>query len=127
MPAVTVTDVVYRSKLPPRPKLDTRIAGPSDQLVPIRGAAARIAENMTASLAIPVATSQRQIPVRVIEENRNLVNKQRTLQGKGKLSFTHFIAWSIVKAIKSNPGLNHAYAENGGEIFRIVAARSTSA
>ena len=96
------------------------LAGPSDQLVPIRGAAARIAENMTASLAIPVATSQRQIPVRVIEENRNLINKQRTLQGKGKLSFTHFIAWAIVKAIKSNPGLNHAYAENGGEIFRIV-------
>jgi len=101
-------------------KLDTRIAGPSDQLVPIRGAAARIAENMTASLAIPVATSQRQIPVRVIEENRNLVNKQRILQGRGKLSFTHFIAWAMVKAIKTTPGLNHAYAENGGEIFRIV-------
>jgi 2-oxoglutarate dehydrogenase E1 component len=114
-----VTEVAKRAPQAPA-KLDTRIAGPSDQLVPIRGAAARIAENMTASLAIPVATSQRQIPVRVIEENRNLINKQRTLHGRSKLSFTHFIAWAIVKAIKSNPGLNHAYAENGGEIFRIV-------
>ena len=118
-PVSTSTQVVPKQSTAPA-KLDTRIAGPSDQLVPIRGAAARIAENMTASLAIPVATSQRQIPVRVIEENRNLVNKQRTLQGKGKLSFTHFIAWSIVRAIKSNPGLNHAYAENDGQIFRIV-------
>jgi 2-oxoglutarate dehydrogenase E1 component len=116
---VTVTDVVPKKSTAPA-KLDTRIAGPSDQLVPIRGAAARIAENMTASLAIPVATSQRQIPVRVIEENRNLINKQRTLQGKGKLSFTHFIAWAIVRAIRTSPGINHAYAENGGEIFRIV-------
>ena len=119
VPPMTGTEVVPKRSAVPA-KLDTRIAGPSDQLVPIRGAAARIAENMTASLAIPTATSYRQIPVRVIEENRNLVNKQRTLQGKGKLSFTHFIAWAIVKAIKSNPGLNHAYAENGGEIFRIV-------
>src|SRR5271170_4421726 len=39
-------------------------AGHGDQLIPLRGAAARIAENMTASLLIPVATSQRQIPVR---------------------------------------------------------------
>jgi len=61
---VTVTDVVPKKSTAPA-KLNTRIAGPSDQLVPIRGAAARIAENMTASLAIPVATSQRQIPVRV--------------------------------------------------------------
>src|SRR6185437_2762669 len=30
-----------------------------EQLVPLRGASARIAENMTASLSIPTATSQR--------------------------------------------------------------------
>ena len=75
---------------------------------------------MTASLSIPVATSQRQIPVRVVEENRNLINKHRALQGRGKLSFTHLIAWAIVKALKSNASLNHAYAENGGEPFRVV-------
>jgi 2-oxoglutarate dehydrogenase E1 component len=95
-------------------------AGPGDQLIPLRGAAARIAENMALSLSIPVATSQRQIPVRVIEENRNLINKQRALQGKGKLSFTHLIAWAIVKAVKNNPSLNHAFAENEGQPFRVV-------
>src|SRR6185437_14267044 len=44
-------------------KQSARTVGASDQLIPLRGAAARIAENMTASLAIPVATSQRQVPV----------------------------------------------------------------
>ncbi len=97
--------------------------GASDQLVPLRGVAARIAENMAASLSIPVATSQRQLPVRVIEENRDIINKRRALQGRGKLSFTHLIAWAIVKSVKSNPALNHAFAENGGEPFRVVRSQ----
>src|SRR5437879_8031026 len=41
-----------------------------EQLVPLRGPAARIAENMIASLSIPAATSQRAMPVKVLEENR---------------------------------------------------------
>jgi multifunctional 2-oxoglutarate metabolism enzyme len=101
-------------------KQEPATAGPGEQLIPLRGAAARIAENMAASLSIPTATSQRQIPVRVIEENRNLINKQRALQGKSKLSFTHLIAWAIIKAVKSNPSLNHAFAENDGQPFRVV-------
>ncbi len=113
------TQVAKTTATPPA-KQESKAIGASDQLIPLRGAAARIAENMTASLSIPVATSQRQIPVRVIEENRNVINKHRALQERSKLSFTHIIAWAIVKAVKSNPGLNHAYAENGGEPFRVV-------
>ncbi len=112
-------EVAKTTSAPPA-KQEVKSVGANDQLIPLRGVAARIAENMAASLSIPVATSQRQIPVRVIEENRNTINKQRALQGRGKLSFTHLIAWAIVKAIKSNPSLNHAFAENGGEIFRVV-------
>jgi 2-oxoglutarate dehydrogenase E1 component len=108
------------AKTSTQPAMQQKTIGASDQLVPLRGAAARIAANMIASLAIPVATSQRQIPVRVIEENRNILNRQRSLQGRGKLSFTHLIAWAIVKALKPHPSLNHAYAENGGEPFRVV-------
>ena len=101
-------------------KAESKALGANDQLVPLRGVAARIAENMAASLSIPVATSQRQLPVRVIEENRNVINKRRALQGRGKLSFTHLIAWAIVKSVKTNPSLNHAFAETGGEAFRVV-------
>src|SRR6202021_1235679 len=72
---------------------------PGDQLVPLRGPALRIAENMTASLTMPVATSQRVMPVKVIDENRRLVNqylsRHRSASGPGKLSYTHFIAWAM--------------------------------
>ncbi len=91
-----------------------------EQLVPLRGAAARIAENMNASLTIPLATSQRVIPVKVIDENRRIVNEHRVLTGKSKISYTHIIGWAIVKAVQSNPTMNHAYAEINGEPFRVV-------
>ncbi|HLG97466.1 MAG TPA: multifunctional oxoglutarate decarboxylase/oxoglutarate dehydrogenase thiamine pyrophosphate-binding subunit/dihydrolipoyllysine-residue succinyltransferase subunit [Bryobacteraceae bacterium] len=91
-----------------------------ETLVPLRGAAARIAENMNASLSIPQATSQRTIPVKVIDENRRLINEHRSLTGKNKISYTHIIGWAIVKAIRGNPTLNHAYAETQGQPFRAV-------
>src|SRR5260370_9259218 len=52
------------------------------EMVPLRGAAARIAENMEASVTIPTATSQRTIPVKVIDENRLMINHHRTLLAK---------------------------------------------
>ncbi len=59
-----------------------------ETLVPLRGAAARIAENMNASLSMPLATSQRVIPVKVIDENRRIINEHRTLTGKTE-NFLH--------------------------------------
>ena len=86
----------------------------------MRGAAARIAHNMDVSLTVPLATSQRTIPVKVIDENRRVINNHRTLLGKSKVSYTHIIGWAIVRALEYFPGLNHAYAEKAGEPFRIV-------
>ena len=97
--------------------------GPSEQLVPLRGAAARLAANMTASLAVPTATSQRMIPVKVIEENRRLINQARALQGKSKISYTHLMGWAIAQALQAMPSLNDAYAEQNGEMFRLVRKR----
>src|ERR1700689_3985969 len=83
---------------------------PGDQLVPLRGPALRIAENMTASLTMPVATSQRVMPVKVIDENRRTINAHlshhRTAAGQSKLSYTHFVAWAIVKALEKVTALN---------------------
>src|SRR4051794_19015843 len=52
---------------------------PAGDLQPLRGAAGRIAENMAASVAIPLATSQRTIAVKVMDENRRIINQHRTL------------------------------------------------
>src|SRR5438034_2706415 len=103
-----------------KPAAATIEPGPGEQLVPLRGAPARVAQNMEASLAVPLATSQRTIPVKVIDENRRIINQHRTVVGKSKVSYTHLIGWAIVKALKSYPGLNHAYVENKGEPFRVV-------
>jgi 2-oxoglutarate dehydrogenase E1 component len=94
-----------------------------ETLIPLRGAAARIAENMNASLTIPIATSQRILPVKVIDENRRILNDYRTMVGQGKISYTHIVGWAIVKAIAANPTLNHAYAETREGAFRVVRER----
>src|SRR6202035_2803461 len=83
--------------------------GPGEQLQPLRGAAGRIAENMAASVSIPLATSQRTIAVKVMDENRRIINQHRTLVGRGKVSYTHLIGWAVVKALGELPTLNHAY------------------
>ena len=93
---------------------------PGEDLVPLRGPALRLAENMMASLSIPTATSQRNIPVKVIDENRRILNEHRALMHKSKVSYTHIIGWAIVKAIESFPALNHAFAQVNGEPFRAV-------
>jgi 2-oxoglutarate dehydrogenase E1 component len=95
--------------------------GPNDELVVLRGAPARIAENMAASVAIPLATSQRIIPVKVVDENRRLINHHRGLIGRSKVSYTHLIGWAVVKSVQANPGLNNAFATNAaGEPLRVV-------
>ncbi len=93
---------------------------PPQNLQPLRGIAAKIAENMNASVTIPLATSQRIIPVKVMDENRRIINQHRTLVGKSKVSYTHLIGWAILKALDDFPGLNYAYGEAGGQPARVV-------
>ena len=95
--------------------------GPShfERMVPIYGAAARIVENMEASLSLPTATSQRQIPVKIIDENRRLINHHLDLTASGKVSYTHLTGWAIVKALQSFPNLNSAYAQADGQPQRL--------
>src|ERR1039458_2812238 len=73
-------------KPPPAPPAPE--PAPGEQLLPLRGAAGRIAENMAASVSIPLATSQRTIAVKVMDENRRIINQHRTLVGRGKVSYT---------------------------------------
>lgn len=103
-----------------KPPVPLPQAEPSEELQPLRGTAGRIAENMAASATIPLATSQRTIAVKVMDENRRTINQHRTLLGKSKVSYTHLIGWAVVKALKQFPALNHAYTEKDGQPFRIV-------
>src|SRR5215471_19743108 len=119
-PSVTPSVTFVEHRALPAPTPPPVQASPGDQLVPLRGPALRIAENMTASLSMPVATSQRVMPVKVIDENRRAINNHRSLSGKSKISYTHMIAWAIVKAIDAVPALNQAYTESGSDSFRVT-------
>ena len=66
---------------------------------PMRGVAASIAANMERSLGMPTATSVRQVPAKLLEVNRRVINGYRGRSGSSKVSFTHLIAWAVVRAI----------------------------
>jgi 2-oxoglutarate dehydrogenase E1 component len=71
---------------------------------------ARIVENMEASLGVPTATSFRQVPAKLLEVNRKVINGYLTRRGGGKVSFTHLIGFAVVRAInESVPVMNSTF------------------
>src|SRR5262245_34478427 len=103
---------------PPPPK-PTAVPPLPTSTTPLRGAAAKIATNMEASLGVPTATSIRTLPVKVLEENRRIINNHLTMAGQAKASYTHFVAWAIVRAIKDFPRLNAAFLQQDGQPARL--------
>ncbi|HEY1698293.1 MAG TPA: multifunctional oxoglutarate decarboxylase/oxoglutarate dehydrogenase thiamine pyrophosphate-binding subunit/dihydrolipoyllysine-residue succinyltransferase subunit [Trebonia sp.] len=83
----------------------------------LRGAAARTAQNMAASLSIPTATSVRAVPAKLLIDNRIVINNHLKRGMGGKISFTHLIGFAVVQAAKQLPEMNNAYAEEGGKPF----------
>ena len=86
--------------------------------VPIRGPALRLAENMESSLAVPTATSQRQIPINLLDENRRLINHHLAPSGR-KASYTHLIARAIIKALETFPQLNDSFEYVDESAYRV--------
>ncbi|MFP5318060.1 MAG: multifunctional oxoglutarate decarboxylase/oxoglutarate dehydrogenase thiamine pyrophosphate-binding subunit/dihydrolipoyllysine-residue succinyltransferase subunit [Acidimicrobiia bacterium] len=89
-------------------------APPADGQV-LRGAAARLAVNMEASLAIPTATSTRVVPARLLEVNRKVLNGYLGRTGGGKVSFTHLIGYAVVRAVAAVPAMNASFAKSADE------------
>ncbi len=98
----------------PQPNLST-----GAEAKPITGIAKKIVENMEESLTVPTATSVRSLPVKILEENRRIINEHLRSQGRGKVSFTHLIAWAIIKAIKIYPQMNFGYGFVNGAPSRL--------
>lgn len=94
----------------------------SAEIRPLVGASKKIVENMEQSLTVPTATSLRTIPVKVLEENRKIINEHLQSQGRGKLSFTHLIAWAIVRAATIFPQMNNGYGVVNNSPSRIENA-----
>ena len=84
--------------------------------VAIKGAAARIVTNMEASLSVPTATSFREIPAKLLEVNRRIMNGYLGRTQGGKVSFTHLIGYAVVRAIADEVrAMNASYLEVDGK------------
>ena len=90
----------------PAPQPETGV-----ETLPIRGAALKIVENMERSLSVPTATSERRIPVKLLDENRRIINQHLAEKVGGKASYTHLIAFAVLRALDEFPQMNDGFAE----------------
>jgi multifunctional 2-oxoglutarate metabolism enzyme len=87
-------------------------AAPGAEVSRLRGAAARTVTNMAASLSVPTATSVRSVPAKLLIDNRIVINNHLKRGRGGKVSFTHLIAYAVLKALTALPEMNDAYTED---------------
>jgi 2-oxoglutarate decarboxylase len=115
-PQVASAPVVNAPAAKPSAKV---FLGEKDSIVPITGVAERVVDNMESSLNVPVATTIRTLPIKALEENRTVINNHLARNRKKKISFTHILAWAIVRALTKYPGMNDAFARIDGKPNRV--------
>ena len=90
-----------------------------EELVRLTGPAAALADYMDESRSIPTATTFRTLSVQMLDAERKRLNEALTVAGGGKLSFTHIIAWAIVRAVQKTPSMATAFARVEGKPNKI--------
>ncbi|QWZ10403.1 multifunctional oxoglutarate decarboxylase/oxoglutarate dehydrogenase thiamine pyrophosphate-binding subunit/dihydrolipoyllysine-residue succinyltransferase subunit [Nocardioides panacis] len=88
----------------------------------LRGAPARTVQNMDASLTVPTATSVRSVPVKLLWDNRIVINNHLSRARGGKVSFTHLIGYALVKALRTMPEMNVGFDVVDGKPTLITPA-----
>ena len=81
----------------------------------LKGMGKTLAANMDASVFMPTATSVRQVPAKLLIDNRIVINSHLKRTRGGKVSFTHIIGYAIVQALKAFPSQNVFYDEVDGK------------
>jgi 2-oxoglutarate decarboxylase len=69
----------------------------------------------------------RSVPAKLLIDNRVVINNHLARSRGGKVSFTHLIGYALVKALKSMPEMNHAFAESTASPSSSPRPTSTSA
>lgn len=82
---------------------------------PLRGVAARIVQNMDASLSVPTATSVRAVPAKLLVDNRIVINNHLARGRGGKVSFTHLVGYALIRALAVHPEMNNSYSVVDGK------------
>ncbi len=84
-------------------------ANTEPERVVLRGAVARTVTNMDESLSVPTATSVRTVPVKLLIDNRVVINNHLARARGGKVSFTHIVGFALGKALKAMPEMNNGF------------------
>ena len=105
---------------PPAKEAQATAAGPPSEesgVKPtvLRGAPARVVANMDASLTVPTATSVRSVPVKLLMDNRVVINNHLARGRGGKVSFTHIIGYALVRALADMPAMNYSFTTVDGK------------
>ncbi len=111
----TVTTAPATPAQPAAKPIPTLATPGAATLEPIRGVGARVVSSMEASLSVPTATSVRAIPAKLMIDNRIVINNHLKRGRGGKVSFTHIIAYAMIKALRAMPEMNNFYGELEGK------------
>ncbi|MCB0882650.1 MAG: multifunctional oxoglutarate decarboxylase/oxoglutarate dehydrogenase thiamine pyrophosphate-binding subunit/dihydrolipoyllysine-residue succinyltransferase subunit [Thermoleophilia bacterium] len=105
---------------PPAAKPAEKAAGKGGAGDLLKGPAAVLATYMDNSLTVPTATSFRTLGVGMLDAMRKQINADLAEQGsKEKLSFTHIVAWAIIKAAAEWPVMNTGFERRDGKPYAL--------
>ncbi len=115
---VTKDDVLAANGGGPAAGAVTPAAVADGEAKQLRGPAGMLAKAMDESRAVPTATSFRTIAVDTLDAKRKAINS--VLKERGlKVSFTHLVAWAIVRATKDFPVMVRTFEERDGKPFAV--------
>jgi 2-oxoglutarate decarboxylase len=113
-PAATARPATAPYAVKPKSRVRWPKTTPEPVVEHLHGPAAHAAENMTASLGLPTATSVRAVPAKLLVDNRIVINNHLSRGRGGKVSFTHLVAYAVVEALADMPVMNSGYTESDG-------------
>ncbi len=93
----------------------------TEEKVLLKGPPAALARYMNESRSLPTATTFRTIPVGTLDTRRRQINEALKEAGRDeKLSFTHLVAWAIVRSVEAFPVMATAFEEVDGKPHKVV-------
>ncbi len=112
LPAASATSAAPQPQLPP--------VSAEAKVTQLKGPAAALAGYMEQSLTIPTATSFRTLAVDVMDARRKELNGAIKAAGRSeKISFTHILAYALVRAASELPFITNHFRRDGDKPVRV--------
>ena len=112
LPKISSADKAAQPQLPP--------VSAQAKVTPLKGPAAALTGYMEQSLTIPTATSFRTLAVDVLDARRKELNAAIKAAGRSeKVSFTHILAYALVRAAHELPFITYHFRRDGDKPVRV--------